>query len=687
MKRILLAALIFCAAQSLLAQTKAEENIKEEMWTTPPPEFKTTDVPEKWKNESAVVLALERKYVGDFAIRGVGTKFYVEKLNVHFRIKLLDKAAVTDYSELSFNDKTVRTNMFGRASSYNIIGIKVIKPNGSGKEVDLSKGVKNDSGSDKDMKIPIPNLEPGDIIDYFVAIKDESQMMPNFGDEVILEGKYPIVTNLVSFSIPHQFELHSKPYNGAPDLKKTTVKNDEIYSLRVAMQEKQPDLLWDYEYRTAPQVRYTITSGGEKPDYETKASTMLRNFSMNTSDVGPIEDYLNGNFKKEKDPKKIIEEVFLLLRNPIYKKAYFSTPQDDPLHQYYASDLFFALIDKTLKRKRISYDVLLVSSRTYGALSTVVNFSPCDFLIRVNTTPPIFIQRPSPFTLPGDIPYYFEGMEGVRSTSSPTGVPVSTKEQNVNITGMKLSLDPADATKLKVERTNIAKGHTKPSHQYLVFTNYDYLKEYDQPKYQVESSRLLGGIIKDYNKEKKKFEQRMAQDYNDRDDRMKSDIESSMEVKVSDYKLTVKNIGMWPTKPDTEYDDTFTLENITKKAGPNTILELGKLIEKQTEVKPEQMTRTRDVYMDYARAFLQELTFTIPNGYTVEGLEAFNKNVVNDAGGFISSATVAGNILTIKTNKYYNNNYLEAANWKKITPFLAAAVEFYNAKVLLKKKA
>lgn len=687
MKRILFAALILCTQSSLHAQTKAEENVKEEMWTTPPPEFKTTEVPEKWKNESAVVLALERKYVGDFTTRGMG-RFYVEKLNVHFRIKLLDKAAVTDYSELSFNDKTVRTNMFGRASSYNIIGIKVIKPNGTGKEVDLSKAVKNDSGSDKDMKIPIPNLEPGDIIDYFIAIKDESQAMPNFGDEVILEGKYPIATYLVSFSIPHQFELYSKPYNGAPDLKKTTVKNDEIWSLRVEMQEKQPDLLWDYEYRTSPQVRYNITSSSGQPNYESKSADMLRSFTtMNTSDEGPIEDYLKGNFKKEKDPRKIIEEVFLLLRNPIYKKAYFSTPQDDPLHQYFASDVFFALINKELKRRRIDHDVLLVPSRTYGTFSTVVNYSPCDFMIKVITNPPIFIQRPSPFTLPGDIPYYFEGMEGVRSASTHCDVPVSTKEQNTNITTMKLSLDPTDPTKLKVERTNIAKGHTKQSHQYLVFTNYDYLKEYDQPKYQVESSRLLGGIIKDYNKEKKKFEQRMAQDYNDRDDRLKHDIETSMDVKVSDYKLTLKNIGMWPNKPDTEYDDVFTLENITKKAGPNTILELGKLIEKQTDLKPEQLTRTRDIYMDYARSFVQEMTFTIPAGYTIDGLEAFNKNVVNDAGGFISSATLTGNTLTLKTNKYYNKNYYKAADWNKITPFLTAAVEFYNAKILLKKGA
>jgi hypothetical protein len=190
MKRILLAVLLITTAHNLSAQSDVERKLKLAMWTNAPAEFKSTAVPEKWKNESAVVLALEREYIGDFATKMSG-RLYVEKLNIHFRIKLLDKAAVTNFSDLSFNDKTVRTNMFGRASAYKVIGIKGIKPNGTEKEVDLTKAVKADVTSDKDLKIPIPNLEQGDIIDYYIATKDEGAM-PDFGDEILLEGRYPI---------------------------------------------------------------------------------------------------------------------------------------------------------------------------------------------------------------------------------------------------------------------------------------------------------------------------------------------------------------------------------------------------------------------------------------------------------------------------------------------------------------
>ncbi|HRH67114.1 MAG TPA: hypothetical protein PLU53_12505, partial [Bacteroidia bacterium] len=248
-------------------------------------------------------------------------------------------------------------------------------------------------------------------------------------------------------------------------------------------------------------------------------------------------------------------------------------------------------------------------------------------------------------------------------------------------------LNAGDNSKLDVKRNTLAKGHNKRSHQYLVVTNYDYLKAYDQPKYQTTHSSLMSSILKRYNEEKKKLEQRQAQDYNARDTKLKEDIESSMEVKVSDYKnFKLKSIGMWEESPNNEYSDEFTIENVTKKAGPNYMLELPKLIEQQTEIKEKQLKRDRDIYMNYARSFLNEINFTIPEGYTAEGLESLNKSVTNSTGGFVSTAKVEGNILKITTKKYYSGNYFPATDWPKMVEFLNAAVDFTKGKVLLKKK-
>lgn len=690
MKSILLSlSLVLFSSVIVFSQSEAEKKIRQQVWGTAPAEFKVNQVPEKWKNESAIIMALSQEYVVDFTTKVTGiasvNRFYIEKYTFHYRIKLLDKAAVKDYSELSFNNVRIKRNLFGKANAYRVVGIKVIKPNGTEKEVDLSEAVKTDAGSSKELKIPVPNLEPGDIIDYFIALRDESMEMPDFGDEQVIEGKYPIVKQTISYLLPHQMHFYSTSYYGAPEFKKETVDKDIRYTLTDEMREKAPDLPWTYEYRTAPQFRYRITGEETKPDLRKNASNLLSQFERSVADVGYMVDFMQGNFKKETDQKKIVNELYYLLRNPIYMQAYFQIEQGNPLEYHYTPDYFFVLVSKYLKKYKIPHEIMLVPSKRYGTIDEMVNFSACDVMIRVNTTPAIYIPRPSPFAMPNEIPYIFEGVEAIGAKEKL--VKSSTIDENTTHTAIQVSPDPSDLGKLNLKRSILAKGHCKAYHQYLTVTNYDYLKEYDQPKYQVQSSNLLRGLIKDYNKEKVKLEQRQVQDYNERDTRIKEELEKEMDVKVAEYKnLSVKSIGMWNTSPDMEYSDELTIENISKKAGRNYILELGRLIEKQTEIKDEQKTRSREVFMDYPRSFTHEITLAIPDGYTVEGFEKFNKKTENEFGGFVSSAKLDGKILTIKTKKYYTQTQYKPTDWPKIVNYLDEAVDLYNEKLLLKKK-
>jgi hypothetical protein len=685
MQKIYLTAALALLGVQLFAQSDAEKKVKEEIWKSAPAEFKVTEVPDKWKNESAVILALQREYIGDFAVK-VTNRLYVEKLTYHFRIKLLDKAAVETFSELSFDNTHIRTNIFGKSSAYSIIGIKVVKPNGTEKQVDLSNAVKTDLGSSKDKKIPIPNLEIGDILDYFIALKDEINGEPNFSDEDLLEQRYPIVANLITFKVPHQFDLYNASYNGAPAFKKQMIDRDKIYTIKDEMREKAPDLIWDFDYRTAPHIRYKLSTDTKKPDTKATAKRYVSAFNYNMSDIGFMVDFINGNFKKEKDKRKLVYEACYMLNNPIYKKAYFGIETGDPLNVGYIPDLYFGLLDKFLSKYDIPHEVVLSTNRRFGDFNDLVNLSACDFVMKVGTTPPILIPRPSPFTIPGEVPYVFEGMPASTETGEYK-IPISKMDDNNTTTTVTASLNADDNNKVNIKRSIVAKGHSKDFHQYSIVTNYDYLKEYDQAKYQVESSHKLKGIIKDYNLEKTKLEQRLVQDYTDRDNRMKEYVEKEFEVKVSDYKnLNVKSMGMWHTSPATEYSDEFSVENLVKKAGPNLIISAGHFIEKQTEIKDEDKKRTRDVYMAYPRSFTYEINVQIPDGYSVEGLDNFNKTIENDLGGFVSTATVQGSTVNIKTKKYYTSNFGKAEEWPKIVSFLDAAVEFYNAKLLLKKK-
>ena len=661
--RLLLSCLfIFTISTQIFAQTETEIKLKEEIWKNASPEFKSKEVPEKYKNESAVILAMSMDYTGDYATKMSGLnvlRLYVEKVNIHYRAKLQDKAAVSDYSELSFDKKHVSTNIFGKSSTYSIVAVKIVKMNGTEREVDLTKGVKTDAGSNNDFKIAVPDLEPGDILDYFIALKVENYAVPTFTQNDILDEKYPVVSRIIRYKLPQQITFKNKSYNNAPDFKQVKIEKDIVYTLEDKMHDKAPDILWDYDHRSAPEIRYQVSEKKDIENEKKNAIEALETFNLNYSDIGFIIDYMKVNFKLEKDPKKIAIELFYLLRNPIYMKAYYGTEQGKPLQADPAPEKFFYIMSKYLTKYKIPHEIMIVPGRHFGPFESLVNLSSCDLVLKVNTTPALYFPRPKPFSIPNELDYLFEGMPKVSKRFAQEGGGIDDKpmeitkaEDNVTNTNLLLTLNADDKSKLNVQRAVEVKGHNKEYHQFLIFTNYDYLKEYDQPKYQVQSSSLLKGIIKEYNTEKVKFEQRLTQDYNERDKRIQEELESEMDVKIADYKnLAVKNVGMWHVSPDTKYTDEFIIENLTKKAGPNIIVEIGKLIEKQTLIKEEQKVRTRDVYMSYPRTYAYEMTLIIPEGYTVEGIELLNKKIENETGGFVSTAQIEGKSLVIKTKK------------------------------------
>jgi hypothetical protein len=686
MKRLFTLALALTIGVAV-PQSATEKKVKEAVWGNPSKEFKSTAVPEKWKNESAVILATAFQYTGDFSVR-VTTRNYATYVNRHTRLKLQDNAAVKEFSEFEFDNQTVRANIFGRSSAYSLMGIKVIKPNGSEKEIDLSEAVKAEFSSDNDLKIPIANLEVGDIIDYFTEFKLEELYPSKFGLYELLGSRYPTVWNTIIFKMPREMSFTTTSFNGAPEFKRTTENRDVIYTLVDEMREKNVSARWLYPYRTSPHVRMAFKPNDYGKTIESTARDAVDSFfGTYRIDIGLLEDYINLNFKKERDQKKIVRELYELMRNPLYMEALFNIPQGEPLNQDGIPDLFFYLMATTLKEYKIAFDMLIVPTRQYGPLKTYVSLGPCDFMMRVNTTPPIYISRPTPFKTLNMYSSSFEGMDYVTDKgSSSEPLPFSKMEANSTTTSLTIALNKADLTRSNFKRRVKTTGYLKAYDQYLVFTNYDYLVAYDLPKYQTQSSVKMKGLLKKYNTEKAKLQQRQVQDYEERDKRLKEEIESEFDGKVTDYKnLKVENIGMWVDKPDLEFSDEFSLDNLVKKAGPNLIVELGRVIEKQVEIKEEDLERKVDIYQDFARSINQEISFTIPDGYTAEGIDNFKYNIENETGGFTSTVEQAGNVVTIKVKKFYKASIFKAEDWPKIVEFLKAASAFHGQKLLLKK--
>jgi len=164
MKRYLIALVVVCFALEAAAQAP-ELGVKIE------DEFNVTEIPEKWKNESAVIIGQRSEYL--FTRAGSGKNLAtVVKINeyIHKRIKLQDKNSLEKFSTFFY----VTMGRDGKAA------YKIIKTSGKDESIDMSTAIEEENEvpdiyrpifyklNIRSMKIAIPNLEVGDIIDYTV---------------------------------------------------------------------------------------------------------------------------------------------------------------------------------------------------------------------------------------------------------------------------------------------------------------------------------------------------------------------------------------------------------------------------------------------------------------------------------------------------------------------------------------
>jgi len=354
-KLIHLTVIVSFLSLSVIAQSDSKkEKIKQRMWGTKDPDFEKTDIPDKWKNESAVIIckSLLCEYRKPPVLQEVYEDYYWR-----IRVKLLDKAAVNEFSEISV-DKL--GGFLIHTGTY--IGIKVIKPDGTEKEVDFEQHTADvEDAVGEYIKIAIPDLEPGDIIDYYicqklahmVALNNPYYQFTPFTYSMVDE--YPIIRQKFSLHIRRKSFLNMKSLNGAPELKLTEQKNKNIYTLVDDNREAAYSKKWYYPNRSVPTIKFQAVIGpavlyanknfrGKHGIAKTFVSDveLLRTLNSNLEwyrnkvkyeyygDMGYFVKktlkYLSKNKITKKSPEEIIKETYYYLRFLMFVDLFLSLP-------------------------------------------------------------------------------------------------------------------------------------------------------------------------------------------------------------------------------------------------------------------------------------------------------------------------------------------------------------------------
>jgi hypothetical protein len=701
---------------TIMLEDYNQENVQQYCWTDHAYSKEDESYPEEWNNQSAVFLRYEKKYEVRFvkAVAYVaGAKMHVSYIS-HYRIKILDEAALEYFSEVYYSSGAHGGyNMYEDTRDKEFLNIKIIKPDGKEIVVDEKEILEDEDG---ERKVAVPNLEVGDVLDYALYTHDlATSFFYGVIDEFTLNRAYPIKDFNYTVVTDENWDVQftSGQHKISLSEKELGVKYYE-FSIKKDEVEKINATRWNYYYQTGPYIRMYVGYSDNNMVLRTRKGEQLHTSSLKSKDIieqyrayyeksrsaaneyAAFRGYLKRKYKKEEVPQvKVLEELYYYMRHHFTNKHYvYDRYYGDANSFRKLSNLeFTGHIIYALRKLKIPYDIVVVVGRQSGAIEDVINKNQTDYLIRANIeNSKVYFYRPHPYTRFNHFPYEIENAEGYvveaksqrgnQLVTKKTLLPASDYMKNISRHETKVSFKEDDMMVLNVNSKAIHTGHQIEDYQYDVVNWMDMIWKENK----LYKTKLWGHPSKDDSEDMKNYMQ--AQE-DERKTAMESIAKNHFDLEGDNTKLIAyKNLTTANTIDEKSLEYTFDCElsELVKKVGPNYVIKAGRLVGGQLILNEEEMEREVDVHMNFPRGFEYEIEITIPEGYEVKGLSNFANEIDNETGSLKSKATLEGNILTITFNKYYKNNYEPVENWDKMKAFLIPGGEFLTKEILLKKK-
>lgn len=675
------------------------------------PDVLVTEIPEKWKNESAVILY--RKYYHSF------WKFERDRL-IRVRIKLIDQQAIDNFSIFYYPFSTIAR-----------FGIKIIKPDGTTELIDLSASVGSGSDDIPDYftsryitefkKIAIPNLTKGDILDYYYVSKynDVKYLFYLPSSYPILKQKFEVLADKhynISFrTFNTDIEVQEGPNGSYPDDKKGKPK-DHIKTYYVEDENREPthSEYWKLKKREIPNIKieaykYPIFNNSPRIHIEQ---------ALNTApfDLEYIQDkYTRGLYIKESISKSVMKEMkknqyLSLSDNELAIKIYYECRKEFTKDKITDSDevvdltkgtfslpdkYFTHTFSKILTELYIPHKLVVAVKRSCGSFENVLFQNELSEGIKVGD---MYFFTFSNFTLHNNIPsellganaieFDFECAAKVVQLPSFDVVTIPTKTYKDN--EIKKTYDVSFAEYF--ETTNITihnsyKGIPKNNMTGDVVYQFNYLLANNSVDEDAKRAEVTTNKKRNQARdaqEIKKLEALKKEQLEKKFEHYRSQKEDDFEVK-SYNSFEILSVGRDQETPLLLFDEELEVTNLVNKAGENHMLKVGLIIGKQLELQKDDLIRTSDIHLNYAKSYIHIINITIPEGYSIQGHESLNTNIVNEIGEFTCVSTYENNVLKLVVSKLYKVQDSSKDNWDKYVAFLDGAYDFTQKKVLLKK--
>ena len=701
---------------------KFAEEIKSWVYSMDLPAFSVREIPEKYKNESAVFVAI----YDDLAIirdtetaRLPGTlRFssdkHIEGGNLERKlIYINDKAALDEFSEYDYRTSLTKKYPSGRKKYRQVLGVKVIKPDGTEREVDTDDYIEVRDGKDgKDMrqKLAVPGLEVGDMIDMFVYVSHDLHNAHPDPVAFVLREDYPVMDYTLHCLIDGSLSSSYRLLNDIPDFKGF---RDYAGNFRLDMNmtdvPARPRFFYD-DMLQSPMVKLFVFNR-DADGFVPKSSAAI-GLLPNPGVDGFKTELLNAlrdPYFKESGKEKLmgsIKSVGKIQRRLSQALKSGEKSLVDVADCAY-NLLAFSYLMADGSPSSLLFDVQLESLLRDLVGDSLMTVITTDDDVELLDRAASIYSLATGCALPGGERYYFEPRAIMAPSELHPGYAARLAQQYTDkeirslafhgdtvyftlpdaraIKNRKycaLTVD-IDGTDLNVNRQTICTGSSKIpvmgllSEEDITNAYLDYFNSWG-----IDVGLKGGG---------KKIKERLARYADDKigqvNDFKREAKAHHSEGVIDSVRGRVVAVGIDPHAPKLIYESDYVISELVKKAGKNKLIAIGRLTEGFRDILDSDRQRDeRDiVVIGYPREYITKIVVNLPDGARVseKSIETLNRMVNNSAGMFAVSSRVEDGKLVADVMLRFDRRFLTSDRWPDVVELLEASSEWQGVNVLV----
>lgn len=700
-------------ATSLYAQdyNSLAQRIRQEVWKWDLPEFRQQDIPEQFQKESSVILAAHSRVTISLrsSLNLWLTKDRKQSCQNTYRmlVKLNDNAAVNEYSQFEYSTqwKDISIARFHRTEVQRILGIRIIKPDGSIKEIEAD-AYKVTDGPQERQRVAIPGLETGDMLDIFwmdnIELKNR-QMDPLYF--TFATGK-PMLSYTIHCELDKNLVSEYRSLNGAPQFTvNTTSEGDFILNAASSFPTDKEPIGWYETMRQTPMISLQIYNPSlplTAPSKYTRSKGLHKDVPLRVLEqevaekfqvINPIISTMSGPVNKLMK-NYCSHHPFMTEREKadyLYQALYFSWWHD---HEDFTPAEFIIALHDRFKKNKIDCEIGMTTRIEMEELDQLTRSSNLTLALRLSDGTCYFF--PDSYPVPGEIPTSVNGQpidwipagnlkENIEKPFYREHLPADNAQDIPNKFSIRASLSSVLPNALDIERQcTYAKGYSKTYMQQLLVSYQDYDSAMrhilETPKTLLEEANskeraTLSASLEQQRKEEVYRYQNEAAIYHE-----------TQPHKVTRYNM--EQIGIGSHSPHLKYQLTYILPGCVKKAGGNYLISIGKLMGSNTYIDPSMRTSHHEQILYQARTTQWELCLDIPEGFSPdpESINQLQHNIENEAGAFHSQISYNEKQIKLILTKCISKQTLPADKLPLLLEIIDAMSAFEAQTVFLKQR-